>query len=232
LHRNAIPVHLLSAAALVIALFAASAALPATAGTILTAFPDRPNPEQRYIVYLHGRIVEEQGRKAVSPDFGPYRFDDILAALAATGAAVIGEVRPKGTEPKTAAAHVVDGVRRLIAAGVPARNITVVGASKGALIAKLASASFDDREVGWVVMAGCSGSAANELPLHGQVLSIFEATDDMGSTCAPLFAKSPQLARQHEVKLETGLGHGFLYKPLPEWLRPASDWVERRKVGP
>jgi hypothetical protein len=225
-----------SIAALVLTAAAAAAALgePATGattgGTVIAAFPEKPDPGLRYVVYLHGRIVEEQGRRAVSPDFGAYQYDEIVAALARPGITVIGELRTKGTDAKTAAAHVVDGVRRLIAAGVPARNVTVVGASKGALIGKHASASLENREVGWVIMAGCSGSAAEELPIHGQVLSIFEASDEMGGTCAPLFAKSPDLARHDEVKIETGLGHGFLYKPLPEWLRPATAWIEGRKI--
>jgi hypothetical protein len=168
----------------------------------------------------------------VSPDFGAYQYDGIVEALAIPGSIVVGELRAKGTDPEKAAAHVVVGVRRLIAAGVPARNVTVVGASKGALIAKLASASLDSNEVGWVIMAGCSGSsAAEELPLHGQVLSIFEASDEMSGTCAPLFAKSPAIARHEEVKIETGLGHGFLYRPLPEWLRPATSWIERRRIA-
>jgi hypothetical protein len=216
---------------LIAAVSSAQTPPPAASGAVLSAFPDRPDPKLRYAIYLHGRIVEEQGRKAVSPEFGPYQYDDIVAALARPGTIVIGELRAKGAEPKAAASHVVDGVRRLIAAGIPARNITVVGASKGSQIAKLASASLENSEVGWVLMAGCGGSAADELPLHGQVLSIFEASDELGGTCAPLFANSPELAGHDEVKLETGLGHGFLYQPLPEWLRPASAWIERRKVG-
>jgi len=202
---------------------AADATPPAGGGTVLSSFPAKPDVARRHIVYLHGRIVEEQGRRAVSPDFGAYQLDEILAALARPGTVVIGEVRAKGTDAKTAAAHVVEGVRGLLAAGVPARNVTVVGASKGALIAKLASASLENREVGWVIMAGCGESAADELPLHGQVLSIYEASDEMGGTCAALFSKSPDLAGHEEVKIETGLRHGFLYQPLPEWLPSTSS---------
>jgi hypothetical protein len=221
---------LLVSASLVLASSLSAPGRAAAAGPVLDAFPSQPDAARRYIVYLHGRIVEEQGRKAVSPDFGPYELDAILTALAANGATVVGEVRAKGTDPELAAAHVVEGVRRLLDAGVPARNITVIGASKGAGITKLASASLEEREVGWVIMAGCGASAAEDAPLHGQVLSIFEASDELGQTCAPLFAESPALSLREEVKIETGKKHGFLYRPLPEWVRPALAWSENRKI--
>jgi hypothetical protein len=228
-------VRTLPSAAAWIAFFALSGAVtaePATPGSVLTAFPPRPDPTLRYVVYLHGRIVEEQGKHAVSPDFGHYQFEDIMVALARPGVAVIGELRVKGTEPKAAAAHVVDGVRGLIKAGIPAARITVVGASKGALIAMLASTALDDREIGWVVMASCNDSVASdfELALHGKVLSIYETSDDIGGTCGPIFAASPALAAHDEIRLETGMRHGFLYRPLPAWVRPALAWSEKRAI--
>jgi hypothetical protein len=69
-----------------------------------------------------------------------------------------------------------------------------------------------------------------DLALHGRVLSIYESSDDVGGTCAPLFAQSPALAQHAELRLETGLRHGFLYRPLPEWVKPAIAWSERRET--
>lgn len=222
-------------AAMYLLVGAATMAQPAptgAAGSVLATFPQRPDAKLRYVVYLHGRIVEEQGRRAVSPEFGAYQYDDIVAALAGHGVAVVGEVRPKGTDPKAAADHVGTEVRRLMDAGVPPANITVVGASKGALIAMLASTKLEDRDVGWVIMANCNDSVTRDfgLALHGRVLSIYESSDDVGGTCAPLFAKSPAIAQHAELRLETGLRHGFLYRPLPEWVKPAIAWSERRET--
>jgi hypothetical protein len=31
-----------------------------------------------------------------------------------------------------------------------------------------------------------------------------------------------------EIVLRTGLGHGFLYRPLPEWMTPALAWAGAR----
>jgi hypothetical protein len=204
---------------------------PAAAGTVLAAFPTSPDPSLRYVVYLHGRIVEEQGRRAVSPEHGAYEYDGILQALARPGVAVIGEIRPKNADPEASAQHLVEALQRLIDAGVPGSNITVVGASKGAAIAMLASTALANGDVGWVIMSSCNESVAKsfDLALHGQVLSIFESSDEVGGTCAPIFERSPALARHDEIRLTTGLRHGYLYRPLEEWVEPTIGWIRGGK---
>jgi hypothetical protein len=85
----------LAAAALLLAAATprpAAAVAPARPGPILADVPARPDAKARYLFYLHGRILEIQGRKAVSPDFGAYEYDAILAALAVSGATAIGVV--------------------------------------------------------------------------------------------------------------------------------------------
>jgi hypothetical protein len=240
LFRAAIPVlHVKSAAlgwllAWLLAVPPIAAQQPAAAkpaGTVLAAFPSSPDPALRYVVYLHGRIVEDQGRHAVHPERGAYDFDGIAQALARPGIAVIGELRERNADPMVTASHVVDGVKRLLAAGVPGRSITVVGASKGSLIAMLASTALPDRDVGWVLLGNCNEAVAKsyQIALHGQVLSIFEASDDVGGTCTPIFEQSPALLRHDEVRLSTGLGHGYLYRPLKEWIEPTIAWTQARK---
>jgi hypothetical protein len=201
------------------------------AGSVLTELPQRPDPATRYVVYLHGRIVEEQGRAAVSTEFGAYQFDAILAALARPGIAVIGEVREKDADAKRTATHIATGVERLIDAGVPARNVTVLGASKGALIAMLASTALAQRDVGWILLGSCNEWVTKnfEIALHGRVLSIYESSDETGRSCGSIFEQSPDVARRHEIRLDTGLRHGYLYRPLDEWVKPALAWIERKE---
>src|SRR5512139_636338 len=45
------------------------------------AFPSMVDVTHRYLFYLHGKIIEDQGLPAVSPEFGEYRFEEILQAL-------------------------------------------------------------------------------------------------------------------------------------------------------
>lgn len=48
---------------------------------------------KRFLFYLHGRIVEEQGAEAVSEQFGPYAYREILQAFSDRGFSVRSEVR-------------------------------------------------------------------------------------------------------------------------------------------
>jgi hypothetical protein len=66
---------------------------------ILSRAPDHPNVRGRYLFYLHGRIIEEQGARAVSPDYGRYEYAAILQRLSGEGFTVISEVRPRNTKP-------------------------------------------------------------------------------------------------------------------------------------
>ena len=60
--------------------------------------------------------------------------------------------------------------------------------------------------------------------LHGRILSIYEHGDPWGGSCRPL-AGQPGVRPFEEVELRTGLAHGFLYRPLPDWVVPALDFV-------
>ena len=95
---------------------AEAAVAPPAAGRVLTDVPSPADPQGRYVLYLHGRILEEQGRQAVSPDFGRYEYDAVLRALADRGFTVIAEVRPRGTGPEYAH-RVAAQLRRLLEAG-------------------------------------------------------------------------------------------------------------------
>jgi hypothetical protein len=55
----------------------------------------------------------------------------------------------------------------------------------------------------------------------GRLLVVHDRSDDTSGPCAAW--RSEELAAPstlREVVLATGLGHGFIYRPLPEWLDP------------
>ncbi len=99
------------------------------------AFPVSIDLSQKYLFYFHGKIIEDQGIHAVSPDFGEYEYDAILEKLSGYGFVVISEQRSINADGMKYAERVVGQVAELLKAGVPAKNITVIGASKGAGIA-------------------------------------------------------------------------------------------------
>jgi len=200
-----------------------------TVGQVLTDVPSPVDPQGRYVLYLHGRILEEQGRDAVSPDFGRYEYDAVLRALADRGFTVIGEVRPKGTGPEYAR-RVAGQVRRLIDAGVPPANVTVLGASKGGWLTLLTAAELGQDEVRYAVLAGCGRDTVGLGPrLRGRILSVYDEKDRFRPSCQATFERAPRLRGQKELVVHTGLDHGLLYSPRPEWLDPVTDWI---RAGP
>jgi hypothetical protein len=188
------------------------------------------NKNAKYLFYLHGKIVEDQGVKAVSERYGAYEYEKIVEGLRAEGFNVVSEPRPKDTDVEAYAAKVADQVRQLLKDGVSPENITVVGASRGAFIAMVASTYLKNKNVNFVIIAGCG---VNEdflklINLHGNILSIYEKSDSVG-TCQPVFDDAEGISKRKEVMLETGLAHGFIYRPMKEWLIPVLDWAHFQK---
>ncbi len=194
-------------------------------GMIVEAAPEKVDTSAHYLFYLHGRIVET-GRRPVSPQYGPYEYDQILDTFKQRGFVVISEQRPAGTDVEKYAAKVAGQVRQLLKAGVPTRNITVVGASQGSYIAMLASTYLKNRDLNFVFMAACSAEARflDLVDWHGQVLSIYETTDGAGS-CEKYRADATGVGKYQEMPLKTGLRHGFIYRPLQEWIEPTIKWA-------
>ena len=207
---------------------------PASGGQarVFKDLPEKIDARARYLFYLHGRIVEDRGVRPVSELHGVYEYEKIVETFRGEGFVVISEARAKGTEVKQYAAKVVAQIDALLKAGVPPRHITVVGASKGSMIAMHASSLLKGErggEVNFVLIAGCGAQTLNdsELKLNGRVLSIYDASDEGAGTCQKLFARSAGLKQRDEVKLNLKLGHGYIYRPLKEWVEPVVAWAKQ-----
>ena len=147
-----------------------------------------PVESPRYVYYLHGKIIEDFGPAGVSPRYGAYDYAGILHAFEHAGLTVVSEVRPKDTNPSTYANKVVGEIRRKLALGVPAENITVIGASKGSVIAMLASSRLRVSKIRYVFLANCNDWMERTYAprFTGDVLSIYEASDVIGQSCRDL----------------------------------------------
>jgi predicted esterase len=189
--------------------------------------PSSIDPKSRHVLYLHGRIIETHGRRPTHPEYGVYEYDRIVEALAAHGVQVLSEVRPADTGIGTYGQKVASQIRLLLAAGVPAERITVVGFSKGGIIAIAVSTLLRESDVRYVLLGACSRAVFDtaELRVTGRVLSIYEGSDEVGVSCAPLFARSPVAVELEEIRIDTGLRHGAFYEPRDAWLVPTSRWI-------
>ena len=193
------------------------------------SLPEQIDTQAAFLFYLHGRIIEEEGIRPTSAQYGIYEYEQILDTLKNHGFTVVSEARPKGTDVDKYAAKVVEQIKTLLKAGVPPRHITVAGASKGSIIAMMVSTYLQNRDVNFVLMASCNDSVleSRKIDLHGNILSIYEASDEFGSTCRKFFEKSTGINKREEVELKTGLGHGFLYRPMKEWINPLVEWAKQ-----
>jgi hypothetical protein len=198
------------------------------------SFPASIETTKRYMFYLHGKIIENQGIPAIDPRYGEYEYKAILERLSGFGFVVISEQRPRNTEGVEYARRIARQVGSLINTGVPAKNITIVGASKGASIAIYVSHFLAQEEMRYVVMAICNPDTVEEfnraqITLYGDVLSIYDVGDELAGSCQGLFAFSEGkgISNHAEIVLSVGTGHGILYHPLDEWILPTVAWASK-----
>ena len=206
---------------------------PAVAGTVATDVPDTIDTSARYLFYMHGFAIEQGGPRARS-----YDYSGILNELAKRGFIVIGEERNR-VKNDVYAEKVAGQVRKLLAVGVPAKNITVAGHSKGGMITMLVMPTLANPEIAYVNFAGCGmeGSgfgghlqfARNRASMaRGQLLSAYDKSDQIAGSCKSALDKMSN-ADVTERVLEIGGGHELFYTPKAQWLDILQAWAERRK---
>ena len=195
---------------------------------------------EKYLFYLHGKIIEDQGiPRPRSEKFGYYEYEKILETFRKRGFTVHSGMRPANTNVAAYAEKVAGEIKKILRTGVPPDRITVVGASKGGVIAILISALLQNPNIHFVFLANCYEAALKNLQemrtqVAGNILSIYDSADDTGcGSCQDFFnsARGKKLGRTKEIVLNLGLGHGILYRPLPEWVEPVVAWASEAAKG-
>ena len=198
---------------------------------IYTDMPDDINPQQQYVIYSHGLIVEGDNATPVSQEYGVYDFPAIKAALF-SGAEfnLIAHHRAKDTDIAEYTAQLESWVLQLLNAGVKPSRISLVGFSRGGYLTALASSRLAEHQINTVLLAACSDGDIrrqdDKVKLGGHLLSIYETTDFAGS-CNQLAQRS-RLLSFTEIAITTQRKHGAFYQPLPEWLEPVNTWLKQR----
>ena len=191
-------------------------------------FPGSIHAGERYVIYSHGFIAEGDDPKPVSPQYGLYDFTAIKEAIFSSGGFnLIAYQRPKSLDDSYVET-LKSWVKRLIDGGVKPSRITLVGFSRGAYLTVSASNDLADVGINTALLAICEKgevSGAPSLSLGGNLLSIYEKSDSMG-TCNKLAARS-HLISFKEVEISTGKKHGAFFQPLPQWLEPLKAWIAK-----
>jgi hypothetical protein len=59
-----------------------------------------------------------------------------------------------------------------------------------------------------------------------RILSMFDASDDVATSCQKTFAQAQGPLVHEEVVLKLGTGHGAFYRP-GDWLGRVAGWVKQ-----
>lgn len=198
--------------------------LTACGGGIVKDIPQNPDTSSKYIFYLHGSAEESEGHTS--------KYQASINAISTGSTTVISEVR-RDTDPNTYAKKINQQVNTLISKGVPAKNITVSGFSKGAIIAIAVSTVINNPEVNYVLLAGCSDSLNEKYGVHphlavGRILSIYDVDDVKFGSCSGFINHSDKVTFK-EIELYTGKGHKLFRIPkekfIKEWRDPLLEWA-------
>ena len=201
-------------------------------GSVYRDVPSVIDPSGKYIFYMHGFAIEQGGSRAKS-----YNYYGILNELSRRGFIVIGEERSR-VKNEVYAEKVAGQVRKLLAAGVPAGNITVGGHSKGGMITMLVMPILADPDIAYVDFAGCGREGSGfdgylQFAKHGAskargyLLSAYDRSDRIAGSCKLALDKMTNATVTERV-LDIGGGHELFYTPKTEWLNILQEWAERR----
>lgn len=199
------------------------------AANIFTEFPEKIDSKQSYVFYSHGLVLEGNIDKPYNlnkPVWGIYDFPAVKESLSDGSYNLIAYHREKNTDPYSYAKKLAHDVNQLIQAGVPEQHIALVGFSRGGEITMLASNELKNKNLNFVIRAGCDGIVKNNnIQLYGNIFSIFETSDEVGS-CEFMKKRSPEVTGYQEISISTGQQHGVFFRPNKAWVSPVKQWLK------
>lgn len=186
--------------------------------------------DEKYLFFLHNRFLETHELNEVHPTYGKVEYSKMITLFQKNGFNVVSEQRKGNVNAQNYALGIVNQINHLIKQGVKARNITVVGTSKGGYIAQYVSTLAENPKLNFVFIGCFRDSDITTIPeinFCGNILTIFEKTDPYGVSAIERKNKSTcSIPHFKEIQLNTGKKHGFLFKSLPEWTNPTIKWAK------
>lgn len=199
--------------------------------TDLLTYTERLFENDRPVVFfLHNRWAETHTLEEGHPQYGVYEYQKILERFEDSGLKVISEKRRGNVNAREYAMRVAAQIDSLIAKGMKPANITVAGTSKGGYIAQYVSTIANDPRLNFAFIASFQDSDIERIPdinFCGNILTIYEKSDPLGvSAERRRQLSSCEIVNFKEIELNTGMGHGFLFKPMKEWTEPVIQWAK------
>ena len=195
-----------------------------------TLFACRNENDERFIFFLHNRFLEEHELNELHPEFGRAEYNEIIAEFEKSGLSVISEKRKGNVNAREYAVGIVYQIDSLIKTGIEPQKITIVGTSKGGYIAQYISTLANNQNLNFVFIASFRNNDIQNIPeinYCGNILTIYEKSDPFGvSALERKKTSSCEIKHFEEIELNTGMGHGFLFKTLKEWIEPTIKWAK------
>lgn len=187
--------------------------------------------ERNYIFFLHNKFIEENDSEVKHPEYGKAAYSEIIKAFKKDDFIVLSEKRKKNTDTEEYAEKIVSQIDSLLKIGVKPNHITIIGTSKGGYIAQFVSTIIANPNLNFVFI-GCYQETDienfPEINFCGNILTIYEKSDILGvSAIKRKMTSKLKINNFKEIELNTNLKHGFLFKPLKEWIEPCKMWAKR-----
>lgn len=184
---------------------------------------------EKYIFFLHNRFLEEHSLADEHPAYGRTEYLEIISEFQKHGFKVISEQRNGNVNARDYAIGIVDQIDSLLKTGTEPNKITVVGTSKGRYIAQYVSTFAANIDLNFVFVGCFMDSDIQNIPeinYCGNILTIYEKSDSFGVSAVERKKTSTcEIEHFKEIELNTGMGHGFLFKPLTDWIEPTIKWA-------
>lgn len=189
----------------------------------------QPTDNKKYVFFLHNKFAEENDLNVAHPEYGKVEYSKILETFQKEGCTIISEKRKPNTDVKKYAQKVIKQIDSLLALGIQANNISVIGTSKGGYIAQYVSTYVANPDVNYVFIGCFQDDDIQNYPdiqFCGNILTIYEKSDPFGVSAIQRKKISKLTINQFkEIELNTNLNHGFLYQANSKWLEPCLMWV-------
>ena len=188
--------------------------------------------EDNYIFFLHNKFLELNPDGTFAPEYGvKAEYHDALESFRKDKFIVISEKRKPKTDAIEYAKKVVSQIDSLIAKGVKADHITIIGTSNGGYIAQFVSTFAKNPDLNFVFIGSYQETDLKDIPeinFCGNILTIYEKSDEYGVSAIKRKETSTlKINHFKEIELNTGLKHGFLYLASDNWIKPAKMWAKR-----
>ncbi|WP_346883973.1 alpha/beta hydrolase [uncultured Algibacter sp.] len=194
-----------------------------------TLFAFTTENDDRFVFFLHNKFLETHELNELHPKYGRTEYREVISEFEKSGLKVISEKRNKNVNTREYAVRVVNQIDSLIKKGVKPEKITVIGTSKGGYIAQIVSTLTNNPDLNFIFIACFRDNDIKDFPqinYCGNILTIYEKSDPFGvSAIERKKTSSCEIKNFKEIELNTGMGHGFFFRPLKEWIKPAIEWA-------